>query len=808
MSASIDAEAARIASVECYARLIARSSAKPLRDLVAAAARACATPSAAVSLVGEAAQSFAVAVGAAVPALPRELSFCGKAILHDDLFVVSNAFLDDRFRSSPIVAGNPGVRFYAGAPLVCAGQWPIGTLCVFDTVPKTLTAAQADALRMLARSVVSELDILRLTADVDLRTTIIESSSDCVKVLDLDARLLSMNAGGMRALEIADFESVAGTSWVDFWSGDDRAKAAEAVEQARGGGIGRFVGFFATRKTEQPRWWHVVVSPLPGEGERPARLLVVSRDITDLKRAEDERAKAEARERAILEINNAIMSNLTEGSLLEAISQALARIVAFDRAALALYVPETDQLRIHALGGKLPPQNYPVGVMLDRKDSHVGWAFDHQRTLLRRDLERERQFSPEDRLYDEGIRCLCTAPLVLRGSSIGTITIGSTTTGAFDEETERFLGEVGKQVALAIANMRAFEEIAALRARLQAENVYLQEEIHSEHNYSEIVGRSPALLQVLSQVEQVAPTDTTVLITGETGTGKELFARAIHDRSRRKERPLVKVNCGALSAGLLESELFGHLKGAFTGALQNRDGRFKLADGGSIFLDEVGELSLEAQVKLLRVLQEHEFEPVGSGKSIKVDVRVIAATNRDLQSDVAAGRFRGDLYYRLNVFPVVVPPLRERGDDVSLLVHFFVQRYAKALGRRVTQISSDALERLRDYAWPGNIRELQNVLERAVILARSETLTLPGDFMRDVRELRSTAESTKRSRAAVRVSPATLDDVERRHIETVLSERNWTIEGARGAAKVLNIHPNTLRSRMRKLGLKRPSGRA
>jgi formate hydrogenlyase transcriptional activator len=351
--------------------------------------------------------------------------------------------------------------------------------------------------------------------------------------------------------------------------------------------------------------------------------------------------------------------------------------------------------------------------------------------------------------------------------------------------------------------MRAFEEIAALRARLQAENIYLQEEIHSEHNYSEIVGRSPVLLGLLAQIEQVAPTDTTVLITGETGTGKELFARALHERSSRKARPLVKVNCGALSAGLIESELFGHLKGAFTGALQHRDGRFKLADGGTIFLDEVGELPLEAQVKLLRVLQEHEFEPVGSGKSVKVNVRVIAATNRDLEADVASGRFRSDLFYRLNVFPLPVPPLRERTDDIDLLVHFFVQKYAKSLGRQVSQISRATMQRLRAYAWPGNIRELQNVLERSVVLTRSDTLSLPGDFAPS-----ATAEPGKVTGPAIRAAMEAMEDVERHHIEAVLSERNWTIEGERGAAKVLKIHPNTLRSRMRKLGLKRPSGRA
>jgi formate hydrogenlyase transcriptional activator len=697
--ATFDSESLRADSVRRYRRLIERSPMDWLRKLVDVAARVCATPSAAISVVDESEQWFAVTSGMVVPALPRRLSFCGRAIMQDGPFVVSNAFLDEQFRSSPIVAGHPGVRFYAGMPLT-TGPCRIGTLCVFDTSPRNLSDHQLDALRTLGRSVTNELEVLRLGAELDLKTRIIENSSE-------------------------------------------------------------------------------------------------------LKNAEDERARAEARERATLEINNAIISNLTEASLLDAISEALLRIIAFDRAALTLYVPETDRLQVLALGGKLPPRTYPVGFALDRRDSHVGWVFEHQRTLLRRDLEREREFTSEHRLYDEGIRCLCTAPLIVAGKSIGTITLGSTTVAAFDEATERFLGEVGKQIALAVSNMRAFEEIAALRARLQAENIYLQEEIHSEHNYSEIVGRSPVLLGLLSQIEQVAPTDTTVLITGETGTGKELFARAIHERSRRKGRPLVKVNCGALSAGLIESELFGHLKGAFTGALQNRDGRFKLADGGTIFLDEVGELPLEAQVKLLRVLQEHEFEPVGSGKSVEVDVRVIAATNRDLEADVTSGRFRRDLFYRLNVFPVPVPPLRERADDIALLVHFFVQKYAKSLGRQVSQIPRGTMQKLRDYGWPGNIRELQNVLERAVVLTRSETLSLPGDFAPS-----PTVEPHKLNGPTVHAAEAALDDVERRHIEAVLAERNWTIEGERGAAKVLKIHPNTLRSRMRKLGLKRPTGRA
>ncbi|PYI84134.1 MAG: Fis family transcriptional regulator [Verrucomicrobia bacterium] len=355
------------------------------------------------------------------------------------------------------------------------------------------------------------------------------------------------------------------------------------------------------------------------------------------------------------------------------------------------------------------------------------------------------------------------------------------------------------------------------KARLEAQNTYLQEEIRNEHNFGEIVGNSCAWLNVLRQVDQVAPADSTALIIGETGTGKELVARAVHDRSGRKARPLVKVNCGAISAGLVESELFGHVKGAFTGALANRDGRFKVADGGTIFLDEVGELPLETQVKLLRVLQEQEFEPIGSSKTVKVDVRIIAATNRDLGAAVADGKFRRDLYYRLNVFPIAVPPLRERASDVPLLVSFFLQRFAKKLGKPVKLVSEGTMRRLASYSWPGNIRELQNVIERAILLSPGDTLQLAADFcplptmtVPDARSLSTrptahkAAEIPSASAPTSAVSIGAMEEVERRHIESVLAQTNWMIEGERGAARILNLNPSTLRSRMKNLGIKRP----
>ena len=335
----------------------------------------------------------------------------------------------------------------------------------------------------------------------------------------------------------------------------------------------------------------------------------------------------------------------------------------------------------------------------------------------------------------------------------------------------------------------ALTEIYRLKDQLQAENIYLREEIKLEHNFEEIIGQSETLKYLLFRVEKVAPTDATVLILGETGTGKELIARAIHATSQRSDRPLIKVNCAALPAHLIESELFGHEKGAFTGATSQRIGRFELADGATLFLHEIGDLPLELQPKLLRVLQEGEFERVGSSRTRKADVRVIAATNRNLQAEVQAGRFRQDLYYRLSVYLLSVPPLRERVEDIPLLTQAFVQKFNKKLGKTIDAIPQLTLHALQQYAWPGNIRELENIVERAVISTEGATLQLelpPIPASPDIEPLKSLA------------------DMERAYILRVLEAKNWRIEGPKGAAAVLELHPNTLRFRMQKLGIKRP----
>lgn len=346
----------------------------------------------------------------------------------------------------------------------------------------------------------------------------------------------------------------------------------------------------------------------------------------------------------------------------------------------------------------------------------------------------------------------------------------------------------------------ALREVQALKNRLDTENAYVQDETRTSHTFDDIIGASPSLLAALRQVELVAPTGSTVLIAGETGSGKELFARAVHSRSGRSRRPFVKVNCGAIAPGLVESELFGHVKGAFTGAVDKRIGRFELADGGTILLDEISELPLDAQVKLLRVLQEHEFEPVGSSRTIRADVRVIAATNRDLDRAVAEGRFRDDLLYRLNVFPIRVPPLRERPSDIDVLVPFFIAGLARKLRKPVKGFDEQSMRRLREYTWPGNVRELQNVVERSAILSPGPILELDGTLPASTFAARTHVPALPSGSFVARGADK-LEDIERAHIFAVLRRTAGVVSGPRGAATILGLRPNTLRSRMKRLGI-------
>jgi formate hydrogenlyase transcriptional activator len=394
-------------------------------------------------------------------------------------------------------------------------------------------------------------------------------------------------------------------------------------------------------------------------------------------------------------------------------------------------------------------------------------------------------------LAELAMESACLLPMSARGQRVGTIVVGRLHGEPFSDDDLAILAAAAGQVALAVANALAFQEIAGLRDKLALEKVYLEDELRSRYDFEEIVGESPVLKAVLTQVETVGPTSSTVLIRGETGTGKELIARAIHELSPRKGRTLVKMNCAAIPTGLLESELFGHERGAFTGAIAQKIGRFELADGGTLFLDEVGDIPLELQPKLLRVLQEQQFERLGSTRTKRVDVRIVAATHRSLEEMVAEGTFRSDLYYRLNVFPVVLPALRERREDIPRLVRYFVQKFARTMNKTIESIPSEAMTLLATYDWPGNVRELENAIERAVILTSGPVLNVPlAEFRRP-----SNAPSPQ---------DGTLEATEREAILKALRESHWVIGGATGAARRLGMKRTTLHSRMEKLGIVRP----
>src|SRR5579862_8317241 len=430
-------------------------------------------------------------------------------------------------------------------------------------------------------------------------------------------------------------------------------------------------------------------------------------------------------------------------------------------------------------------------MLIPLEGSIAGKAFRSRQPLLIDSADMEGFDSPTSQLLrDEGVRSVVCMPLLTHDRALGTLSLASLRDAAFDQGDVDLLTQVAGQVAIAVENALAFHEIDKLKNKLAQEKLYLEDEIRSEMSFDEIVGESPTLRSVLKQVETVAPTDSTVLIQGETGTGKELIARAIHNLSPRREHTFVKVNCAAIPTGLLESELFGHERGAFTGAIAHRVGRFELANGGTIFLDEVGDIPLELQPKLLRVLQEQEFERLGSTQTIRVDVRLVAATNRDLGAMVAARTFRSDLFYRLRVFPLLVPPLRERQEDIPALVRYFVEKHARRMNREVETIPTETLDALVHYAWPGNIRELENLIERAVIVSPGPILRVP-------------LSDLKLSSEPVGSDSLTLVAAEREHILKALEATHWVLAGPRGAAARLGMKRTTLQSRMRKLGVTR-----
>jgi formate hydrogenlyase transcriptional activator len=497
--------------------------------------------------------------------------------------------------------------------------------------------------------------------------------------------------------------------------------------------------------------------------------------------------------RLLLRMTNAMVSKLDLREVFQAVSACLREIVQQEYATLILHDEPNQQFRVHALDFPDNPGLLFEGFVGSDADTPATLALRTRRPMAINHLEELQRFGhPVIRmLIENGFRSLCCLPLLAHDCAIGCLNLASRREQAFLGSDIEFLTEVAGQVALAVDNALAYREIMELKNKLADEKTYLEEELRTEHGCEGIIGNSKALKHVLKQIEVVAPTDATVLIQGETGTGKELIARAIHRLSGRRERTFVKLNCAAIPSGLLESELFGHERGAFTGAISQKVGRFELADKGTLFLDEVGEIPLELQPKLLRVLQEREFERLGSTRTVRVNVRLIAATNRDLRSLVEAKQFRNDLYYRLNVFPLFMPPLRDRREDIPILVRYFVQQYAVRMKKNIHTVPAKTRDALSRYAWPGNIRELENLMERSVILTKGTALQVPlGELQLD-----------KRSSAA---ATETLQESEREHILRTLRDVRWVIGGPGGAAARLGLKRTTLTSKMKKLGITRP----
>ncbi|MBS1811460.1 MAG: sigma 54-interacting transcriptional regulator [Acidobacteria bacterium] len=522
------------------------------------------------------------------------------------------------------------------------------------------------------------------------------------------------------------------------------------------------------------------------------------------RKAEQEVTRQLARERLMLEINNAVVSHLDLRELMHATSASLRAVIPHDFVGITLYDAEQNVLRPYVYMGEQPEGMRVIeeGMAIPLASTPLGEVFTSERPLLLTKPDPERFTSDlARRILGMGVKSGCGIPLLAHNRKLGVLGIGSYREEAFTAADLDLLTHIASQLAIAVENALAFREIETLKNKLASEKLYLEDEIRTEHNFEELIGASRSFKRILKQIETVAPTDSAVLIRGETGTGKELIARAIHNLSTRRERTLVKLNCAAIPTGLLESELFGHEKGAFTGAITQRIGRFELAHHGTLLLDEIGDIPVELQPKLLRVLQEQEFERLGSTRTQKVNVRMIAATNADLEQLVAEKKYRSDLYYRLNVFPITIPPLRERAEDIPLLARFFTRKYARRMKKPIEAIPAEAMEALTAYHWPGNVRELEHFIERAVVLTQGTALEISQSELKPMRK--PAAVSIPTDSPSNSSSLATLEAAEREHILRALAETNWVIGGPQGAAARLGMKRTTLQSRMQKLGITR-----
>jgi formate hydrogenlyase transcriptional activator len=611
---------------------------------------------------------------------------------------------------------------------------------------------------------------------------LVEGASDyAIFMLDPEGRVASWNSGAER-IKGYRAEEILGQHFSKFYPQEsvERGKPQHELEVASAEGRYEDEGW-RIRKDGSRFWANVIITALREKDGQLKGFSKVTRDFTDRKSAE---------ESLVLELSKAVLANPDIRQMLTAIDASIQRLIPHDVAAVALYYannPHELQMQQLTTGEETGPTGE---VMLPIEGTPEGWTFVNQELLLMSQVVDKKAGQPAYQLK-AGIKSGCWVPLNSRGEVIGTLFVGSRREAAFDQHQAETLRQAASQIGGILTIDHSFRRIAQLSSKLREEKRYLEEELRTEYNFEEIVGESHGLKAVLKQVETVASTSATVLILGETGTGKELIARSIHTISPRRDQTFVKLNCSAIPFGLLESELFGHEKGAFTGAISQRIGRLELAHMGTLFLDEVGDLPLELQPKLLRALQEKEIERLGGRRTISVDVRLIAATNRDLTKMVKAGEFRSDLYYRLRVFPITIPPLRDRSRDIPLLVNYFLSKHAKRMNKHIATIPPETMTALCAWQWPGNVRELENFIERAVILTPGSTLRAP------LAELEMLEEETSAS------SDPNFHAAEREHILRVLRETKGMIGGIGGAAERLGLKRTTLNSKLRKLGIER-----
>ena len=622
--------------------------------------------------------------------------------------------------------------------------------------------------------------------DQQLRS-IVESVRDyAIYLLDPDGCVMTWNAGAERIKQYTADE-ILGLHFSRFFTQQDvdRGRPAEVLRLAALRGRIEEEGWRVCK--DGSRFWaDVTITVIRNDAGVLTGYAKVTRDFTDRKRAE---------EAVMLQLSNALLANMEIGKLLGAISASIHEVVPHDRAALALYDPAMGDMTVQFLDQR-EDAVFPGDARVPVEGTLAGMVFRSGEPLL---LERlaDAAFAPSSisSLNRLGMRSGCWVPLIHNGNIIGTMGVLSRIESGIGKQEMGILGRIAVQVAMAVDNAAALRRMAELRDRLRQEKQYLEAEIDSENRFEDIVGESTGLRRVLKEIATVAPTDATVLIQGETGTGKELLARAVHRLSPRHERTFIKLNCAAIPAGLIESELFGHEKGAFTGAIARKIGRLELAHEGTLFLDEIGEMPLDLQPKLLRALQEREIERVGGTRPIPVKVRLIAATNRDLAKMVAEKQFRSDLFYRLKVFPVFAPPLRDRAGDIPILVRHFVDTHSRRMGKTIESIPDETMQALIRWQWPGNIRELENFLERAVILTRGPVLFVP------LAELETEADEDENA-DTVPENPS-LQAAEREHILRVLRESKGQIGGSHGAAARLGLKRTTLNSKLKKLGIER-----